>query len=384
MKTKVESFAEAPPPALVLLASDGYANSFSTKDAFLQVGSDLHGYLESRGAAWISERVEDWLTQTSADGSGDDITLVLAWNGAEAEAGARDRSAVRKVADDDTLPGTSRAVNLTPSGRRRTDDATLPGRYFVDQIRRGPLGPRRTPRALAGTLETWVRAVRVGGPHPAPADIDGPRAPEVATGSAAPPASRPPLAAGKAMALGSLLLLACLALVVSQLLFSPPPEGTPTAMDSGDGLTALEIVDRGLGVNPYLEEATGLARIGTATDVFQVSDVINAIVYIRAETADARDLPHSVTQRWMLPNAAEPVIIQGTMRFDQGREQVFIRACAPAVSVDPQGSGNPAGLAVLVDERMVAEFQFRVSGGNAQTVLPVAVLECSDDDLPRT
>jgi hypothetical protein len=82
-RAAAESFESGGSPALVLLSSDGYANSFSSEQAFLKVGTDLEGYVTGKSFAWVCERIEGWLVQASADGSGDDITLALAWNGGE-------------------------------------------------------------------------------------------------------------------------------------------------------------------------------------------------------------------------------------------------------------------------------------------------------------
>jgi hypothetical protein len=62
-------------PALILLATDGYANSFRTDAGFLQVGSDLLEVLKTEGAEVVKEQLVTWLTDTSVRGSGDDITL---------------------------------------------------------------------------------------------------------------------------------------------------------------------------------------------------------------------------------------------------------------------------------------------------------------------
>lgn len=66
--------------ALVMLSSDGYANSFADDAAFLKVGPDLKGILESRGIDHVAGKLAQWLTETSHEGSGDDISLALAWN----------------------------------------------------------------------------------------------------------------------------------------------------------------------------------------------------------------------------------------------------------------------------------------------------------------
>lgn len=66
-------------PALILLSSDGYANSFADDAAFRQVGADLKALVESDGADAVADQLEDWLTRTTEAGSGDDISLALLW-----------------------------------------------------------------------------------------------------------------------------------------------------------------------------------------------------------------------------------------------------------------------------------------------------------------
>lgn len=66
-------------PALILLATDGYANSFRDEAAFLQVGPDLLDLLRSDGWEAVQASLPIWLTETSEAGSGDDITVGLLW-----------------------------------------------------------------------------------------------------------------------------------------------------------------------------------------------------------------------------------------------------------------------------------------------------------------
>lgn len=68
-----------PPPALVLLATDGYANSFVNAQAFEQVGADLLASIRADGLASVDEQLGEWLRTTSEAGSGDDITVGLAY-----------------------------------------------------------------------------------------------------------------------------------------------------------------------------------------------------------------------------------------------------------------------------------------------------------------
>ena len=65
-------------PSLVLLSTDGYANSFVDGASFEQVGADLLAAIRADGLAAVGESLPDWLAQTSSAGSGDDISVALA------------------------------------------------------------------------------------------------------------------------------------------------------------------------------------------------------------------------------------------------------------------------------------------------------------------
>jgi serine/threonine protein phosphatase PrpC len=64
-------------PALILAATDGYANSFVNDAAFLRVGSDILEILRRDGAEVVEDSLGDWLREASDAGSGDDITVGL-------------------------------------------------------------------------------------------------------------------------------------------------------------------------------------------------------------------------------------------------------------------------------------------------------------------
>jgi len=67
-----------PAPALIMLSTVGYANCFGDDESFFKVGADFLSYLRSKGAGFVGEKLEEWLRQSSSDGSGDDITVGLA------------------------------------------------------------------------------------------------------------------------------------------------------------------------------------------------------------------------------------------------------------------------------------------------------------------
>jgi WD40 repeat protein len=72
-------FSDVPRPDLILLATDGYVNSFADDRAFLMVGSELKAFFDTKGLDWVGENLSRWLDETSRKGSGDDITLAAAW-----------------------------------------------------------------------------------------------------------------------------------------------------------------------------------------------------------------------------------------------------------------------------------------------------------------
>jgi len=63
------------PPALVLLSTDGYPNSFRDESGFLQVGSDILDLVQENGLASVNDRLAGWLRDSTRAGSGDDVTL---------------------------------------------------------------------------------------------------------------------------------------------------------------------------------------------------------------------------------------------------------------------------------------------------------------------
>jgi serine/threonine protein phosphatase PrpC len=61
-------------PFVILLSTDGYPNSFETKDDFLQVGGDMAQIIKTEGFSTIENNLEEWLNCSSTSGSGDDAT----------------------------------------------------------------------------------------------------------------------------------------------------------------------------------------------------------------------------------------------------------------------------------------------------------------------
>ena len=63
------------PPALILLSTDGYPNSFRDESGFFKVGSDILNMIRENGLSFIKENLGGWLSDSTRAGSGDDVTL---------------------------------------------------------------------------------------------------------------------------------------------------------------------------------------------------------------------------------------------------------------------------------------------------------------------
>ncbi len=62
-------------PSLIIITTDGYANSFVDDAGFLKVGSDLLTMLRADGFDLVNRSVKGWLEEATRLGSGDDCTL---------------------------------------------------------------------------------------------------------------------------------------------------------------------------------------------------------------------------------------------------------------------------------------------------------------------
>ena len=68
-------------PSLLLLATDGYGNSFARREDFLQAGMDFYALLKGHpgeaGRIAVEQALPSWLHEASTQGSGDDVTVAL-------------------------------------------------------------------------------------------------------------------------------------------------------------------------------------------------------------------------------------------------------------------------------------------------------------------
>lgn len=77
MQTKIIALDSENKGAMFLLSTDGYANSFYNDDGFKKAGADFYNLLNEQGLTYIEDNLEGWLMESSAQGSGDDITMAL-------------------------------------------------------------------------------------------------------------------------------------------------------------------------------------------------------------------------------------------------------------------------------------------------------------------
>ena len=63
----------------IMLSTDGFANSYSTDILFLETILDYHRFVKEHGVDAVESNLASWLNETSRDGSGDDITVVIVY-----------------------------------------------------------------------------------------------------------------------------------------------------------------------------------------------------------------------------------------------------------------------------------------------------------------
>ena len=77
-RVRFQTLAGAP-PALILAATDGYANAYRDEASFRQVAGDFWTLLRDEGEAAVQPHLSEWLNEASQQGSGDDISVGLVW-----------------------------------------------------------------------------------------------------------------------------------------------------------------------------------------------------------------------------------------------------------------------------------------------------------------
>ncbi|MEJ7707563.1 MAG: PP2C family serine/threonine-protein phosphatase [Nocardioidaceae bacterium] len=62
---------------MLLMATDGYANSFASPEWEEALGADYLRLIDTRGAAWLAKSLPSWV-EASAAAAGDDVTVLIA------------------------------------------------------------------------------------------------------------------------------------------------------------------------------------------------------------------------------------------------------------------------------------------------------------------
>jgi hypothetical protein len=130
-------------PSLVLLSTDGYANSFRSDEDFLKTGQDYLEIIRQQGIASLAEELPAILTEATQQGSGDDITLAI-------------------LQDDPAAAGTKDPQPLTTAAPKSALMERLKARHSTQQQKLRELSLRgeqaRKDRRLRDTLLLLVAA----------------------------------------------------------------------------------------------------------------------------------------------------------------------------------------------------------------------------------
>ena len=77
VKTKMLPVRRSDNLPMIMLSTDGYANSFNSDNGFKKAGADFFTLIYNHGLVHVEDNLEDWLTESSVRGSGDDITVAF-------------------------------------------------------------------------------------------------------------------------------------------------------------------------------------------------------------------------------------------------------------------------------------------------------------------
>jgi serine/threonine protein phosphatase PrpC len=70
-------------PSMFLMSSDGFSNSFKNENEFKKTCSEYFDMINQYGVKTVKENLKSWLTETSAMGCGDDITVLISYCSAD-------------------------------------------------------------------------------------------------------------------------------------------------------------------------------------------------------------------------------------------------------------------------------------------------------------
>jgi serine/threonine protein phosphatase PrpC len=139
-------------PTMLLLATDGYSNSFEDAEGLVTAARDIQDKADAHSLEQVRERLDGWLQETSHAGSGDDITVAV----------------LRRVnaADAPVMAGTASGVAQAGPGERAA--RPMPP----------PLPPPQTIYAAAELVEEALDPSPLPGPEQNTASVPAPGSPE--------------------------------------------------------------------------------------------------------------------------------------------------------------------------------------------------------------
>ena len=133
----VQKVSDKKAPAMILLSTDGYLNSFSSEDGFFQAGTDILEMLRTEnGFDAVSENLKGWLEEATQMGSGDDCTVGIIYrpdalkNSERAEKSEKsEKPETTTTIETPPSPETSQAIaaltNSAPPTSENMEDVTV-------------------------------------------------------------------------------------------------------------------------------------------------------------------------------------------------------------------------------------------------------------------
>ena len=153
--------SEGPAPALILVSSDGYANSFQSDEDFLRLGPDYLELLRQYGPKKVEAQLQKILPEASRKGSGDDITLGF----------------IQRMDSAKPVPGPS-GQSTSASGAGAAPPGPAPARSVVKAAEQPPAtgALQITPAEVKGAAQPAA----AGALQNTPADVKGASQPTAA------------------------------------------------------------------------------------------------------------------------------------------------------------------------------------------------------------
>jgi serine/threonine protein phosphatase PrpC len=133
----VQKVSDKKTPAMILLSTDGYLNSFSSEAGFFQAGTDILEMLRAEnGFGAVSENLKGWLEEATQMGSGDDCTVGIIYrpdalkkSGSAEEFEKSDKQETTTTIETPPSPETSQAItaltNSAPPMSENMEDVTV-------------------------------------------------------------------------------------------------------------------------------------------------------------------------------------------------------------------------------------------------------------------